>query len=242
MVGQHSSMRWFRRSTSRTSGYPTSSNGASSMHLWWEPRPTVEEVAVDLEVVAPPQVPRLYFWALQATFTDRTGRRHGGAHLGLQWHPGHPGSTAVNWGGYRPDGAGELAGTTSELPSAMGNLNTRDFEWRPGTPYRLRIHRTDGGWAGEVGGTHVRTLHAGGDRLTGLVVWSEVFARCDDPSTTVRWSGFDPLPDALRPTYQAHGDGGCANTTALPDAGGGVRQVTATDRLVGPGQLIRPGS
>ena len=48
----------------------------------------------------------------------------------------------------------------------------------------------EGGWAGTVGGVRVRTLAAGGDRLDALMVWSEVFARCDAPPVAVRWSGF----------------------------------------------------
>src|SRR5690349_12962684 len=98
-------MRFKRRL--RTTGFPTSSNRASSMHLWWTPAPPpATEVSVVLEIVEPPAVPHLYFWALQASFVDR-GRRIGGAHLGLQWYDRHPGGTAVNWGGYR-DGGGEL--------------------------------------------------------------------------------------------------------------------------------------
>jgi len=225
---------WRRR---RTSGFPTSANGASSMHLWWHPSPTVERAAVDLEVVVPPAVDHLYFWALQASFTDGSGRRYGGAHLGLQWHPAHPGRTAVNWGGYAPAG-GELDGSVSPFPSATGNPNTRDLPWEPGRPYRLAVRRDADGWVGTVDGVEVRTLHAGGDRLAGLVVWSEVFARCDDPSVTVRWSGFDPVPAGLRATYQSTADGGCANTTALP---GGL-QVTNHDRQVVDGAIIPPGS
>ncbi|HNE38225.1 MAG TPA: hypothetical protein PKZ82_17065, partial [Microthrixaceae bacterium] len=108
----------------RTHGDPPSANGASSLHLRWDldDRPGCREVSVTLEVLQPPTVDRLYFWALQADFaTGDAGRRPaGGAHLGLQWHPQHPGSTAVNWGGYRP-GGGELSGTVSALPSALGN-------------------------------------------------------------------------------------------------------------------------
>ena len=84
----------------RTHGDPPSANGASSLHLRWDldDRPGCREVSVTLEVLQPPTVDRLYFWALQADFaTGDAGRRPaGGAHLGLQWHPQHPGSTAVN--------------------------------------------------------------------------------------------------------------------------------------------------
>ena len=162
------------------------------MHLRWDPPPPPSlEVAVTLEIVEPPVVPQLYFWAMQASFVER-GRRVGGAHLGLQWYSLHPGSTAVNWGGYR-DGAGELEGEASQLPSATGNPNTRDFMWLPGRPYRLRISGDgDGWWSGEITdlttgeATVVRRLYGGGTELSEPVVWSEVFARCDDPSVTVR--------------------------------------------------------
>ena len=225
-------IKWRRE---RTSGFPTSPNRASSMHLHWDPPPAPAlEVSAVLEIVEPPVVPHLYFWALQASFVDR-GRRYGGAHLGLQWYDRHPGSTAVNWGGYR-DGAGELEGEASRLPSATGNPNTRDYAWRPRTPYRLRIHGTgDGWWTGEVTDlttdetTVVRRLHGGGTALANPIVWSEVFARCDDPTVTVRWSQLDPAPMTLRTTYQSHEDGGCANTQSLRD-GDGWLQRTSVER------------
>ena len=96
----------------------------------------------------------------------------------------------MNWGGYGPDGR-VLDGSASSLPSATGNRNTRDLWWEPGQPYTLTIERAaQSGWAGTVGGVRVRTLEAGGDRLDSLIVWSEVFARCDAPPVVVRWSGF----------------------------------------------------
>jgi hypothetical protein len=215
-------MSWLRR-RERTTGYPTSSNRASSMHLHWDPAPSpVREVTATLEIVEAPMVDELYFWALQVSFVER-GRRVGAAHLGLQWYRLHPGGTAVNWGGYR-DGAGELDGDESALPSATGNPNTRDYAWRPRTPYRLRITGDgDGWWTGSVTDvvrgeeTVVRRLRGGGDALASPVVWSEVFARCDDPSVVVRWSDLSPAPPALRPTYQSHQDGGCANTRSSRD-------------------------
>jgi hypothetical protein len=224
--------KWRRQ---RVRGYPTSSNGASSMHLHWDQAtPPSLEVSATLEVVEPPVVSSLYFWALQVSFVDR-GRRVGGAHLGLQWYDRHPGSTAVNWGGYR-DGAGELDGETSLLPSATGNPNTRDYGWRPNVPYRLRIRGSgDGWWSGSVTDlstgreTIVRRLHGGGDALVSPVVWSEVFARCDAPSVTVRWSDLSPDPGAMRATYQSHQDGGCANTRSWRDGDGWV-QRTNVDR------------
>jgi hypothetical protein len=229
--------------TSRTEGLPTSPNGASSFHLFWEGAGShVTEVSATLTIVEPPRVNRLYFWALQASFADAAGTKYGGAHLGLQWHDGHPGHTAANWGGYRPEG-GELAGSESPLPSTRGNLNTRDFAWVPGRPYRLTIRRADddSGWAGLVDGVALRVLHAGGDRLTGPMVWSEVFARCDDPTVVVQWSDFEvrgpggtARPRRVRVNYQAKTNGGCDNTT-VEAAGDGFRQVTNAPRAVAGG-------
>ncbi len=222
------------------------------MHLWWRLPGRFEEVSATLEVVVPPSVPRLYFWALQVSFCDGA-RVRGGAHLGLQFHPGHPGGTAVNWGGYRAaaDGGGELDGSDSSLPSALANPNTRNFAWRPRRPYRLRIHRAGDGfpvwWRGEVSDvatgevTVVRDLVVPAQFLGQPLVWSEVFARCDHPSTTVRWSqlsartpeGDEVAPSALRTSYQSRRDGGCDNTTSLVD-GDGVLQVTTTTRRLPP--------
>jgi hypothetical protein len=240
-----------------TTGPPRSSNGASSLHLAWElgggPWAACEAT---LEVLVPPAVPKLYFWALQASFVGRGGG--GGAHLGLQWHPAHPGSTAVNWGGYGPDGR-ELSGSESSLPSTTGNVNTRDYQWVPARPYRLRIEpapdRPPGSaWRGSVTDlatgttTVVRDLFARGDRLDGLMVWSEVFADCDDPSVTVRWSNLRALDvagathdvRAVRVNYQRVADGGCANTTSQldPDASGFL-QITATARTTPQGARLQ---
>jgi hypothetical protein len=232
----------------RVTGHPTSSNRASSLHLRWELPPgagAVVSASVALAVEAAPAVPDLYFWALQASFTDGANRRHGGGHLGLQWHRPHPGSRAVNWGGYGPDGR-VLDGSSSPLASTTGNPNTRDLWWDPGRPYMLTIERAAGdGWAGAVDGVHVRTLAAGGDRLDALMVWSEVFAPCDAAPVAVRWSGFRATttqgrvvePVAMHVNYQSRADGGCDNSTALAD-GGAVRQITGTERLVPQGARL----
>lgn len=250
------SARWDGRT-----GTPRSSNGASSMHLRWAPGPDgwehdgggIVEVAATLVVIDPPTVPDLYFWALQASFADASGRVHGGAHLGLQWYPPHPGSTAVNWGGYR-DGGGELDGTSSALPSATGNPNTRDFPWRARTPYRLVIRRVGAGgaWSGRVADvvagveTEVRQLACPGDRLVVPMVWSEVFAACDAPSSAVRWSdcsavhadGTVRAVSRVRTSYQTVTDGGCADTDASTAIDGGFVQRTATPRRTGAGELL----
>jgi hypothetical protein len=234
----------------RTSGRPPSGNGASSLHLWWQwpgAPPELVEVAVDLEVVVPPTADDLHFWALQVGFADaRPPRRsHGAGHVGLQRHPGHPGGTAVNWGGYGADGR-ELAGTVSPLASATGNANTRDLVWLPGRSVRLEVRRGLEGWAASVDGLHIRDLHAGGDRLVGIGMWSEVFAPCDAPSSVVRWSGLQATtvdgtvvhPSGVVTGYQAVRDGGCSNTSSEPDGRGGVLQRTNVPRAVPAGATL----
>lgn len=248
---------WWRRlvgaaagTTTRTSGRPPSANGASSLHLAWRwpgSPPPLTSVAVTLTVLEPPQVDALYFWALQASFVEGpgAGRRHGGGHVGLQHHPRVPGHRAVNWGGYGADGV-ELRGTESALPSSLGNPNTRDLAWEVGRPHRLAVHRSEVGWAATVDGVLVRELHAGGDRLAEVVVWSEVFARCDDPPVAVRWSdpaattagGGEVRPEAVVTRYQSVPAGGCSNTSSDADGRGGVVQRTATARTTPPGAVI----
>jgi hypothetical protein len=208
------------------------------------------EVAAVLEVLVAPAVDRLYFWALQVSFLDGTASR-GAAHIGLQWNGRHPGHRAVNWGGYAA-GGGLLAGSPSTLPSAPDDPNTRDYPWEPGRPYRLRVSRQGPGtWRGEVTdvrsgrATVVRHLEAGGDHLAAPVVWSEVFARCEHPSVTVRWSGLEAttasgavvVPRGLSVSYEARAAGGCDNTTVAADDHG-VLQTTATERRVPPGATV----
>ena len=243
----------------RVTGVPPSANGASSFHLDWGMPGRYAAVEVTFEVLAPPTVPRLYFWALQAGFSSGGGRQ-GAGHLGLQWHPDYPGSTAINWGGYDARGT-ILGGTESSLRGSIGNLNTRDYPWRPQTPYRLRIDR-DGTpastgltrWRGSVTDlstettTLVRSLDGGGTHLVNLCMWSEVFAQCEDPSVWVRWSdpvayddqGRSQRPRAARVNYQSHGDGGCANTNSFPDDEG-IVQATATRRTTPQGTKLSFG-
>ncbi len=247
-------MRWPWSSGPRVRGEPASGNGASSFHLHWllEVTEPIVEVAAVLEVVEPPTVDRLYFWALQVSFSG-DGRHRGAAHTGLQWNRNHPGGGAVNWGGYA-EGGGLLPGSPSPLPSTPDDPNTRDYPWLPGRPYRLRVLPTPGlagSWRAEVTdlrsgrATVVRDLAAGGDRLTDPMVWSEVFARCEHPRVTVRWSGLEATtaagdrvaPRALKISYEAGVAGGCDNTTV---SGGdrGVLQVTNTERTVAQGAIV----
>lgn len=213
------------------------------------------EVSAVLEVRQPPAVDRLYFWALQASFTDRVGHAHGGAHLGLQWNGRHPDSCAANWGGYAGNGH-LLEGSASALASAPQDPNTRDYHWRPGRQYRLHIGPSAdrrGWWRGTITDLEtgvasvVRDLYGdgGGDRLGAPVVWSEVFARCDDPAVVVRWSDMAATTadgQVLRPrgvevSYEPHAAGGCDNTNVVGDDDG-VVQVTNTDRITGHAAIL----
>jgi len=249
---------------SRVVGFPNSSNRASSFHLNWQlPYPAtvaggsqtgLTAIEVTLEVLEPPSVDRLYFWALQANFADGQSRQAGGAHLGLQWHPGHPGSTAVNWGGYDHQG-NILSGSESALPSKMANPHTRDFLWQPMVPYRLRIERISSGsqssWRGSVTRvstgvtTMIRELYPAGEFISGVTMWSEVFARCDDPSVAIRWTDAQAefsdsssiQPAGFLVNYQSHKDGGCANSDSFFD-GVGLVQRTAVSRNTPLGQVI----
>ncbi len=227
----------------RERGLPPSGNGASSFHLHWQMQPArLVEASVTLEVVTAPVVARLYFWALQVGFSGG-----GAAHTGLQWLPHRGGTAAVNWGGYGADGR-ELDGTVSELPSVDDNANTRLFPWQPGVAHRLRVYRspTGYGWRATVDEVVVRDLFAAGEHVTGLMVWSEVFAACDDPSVVVRWSRFAAVdeagvvvvPSAVAVTYQSFGDGGCTNTDVSADDVG-VRQVTSVPRLAPHGTVFQ---
>ncbi len=236
----------------RVRGRPTSANGASSFHLWWQPSPPpARMVEVDVEIVQPPGTADLVFWALQISFADGSLRR-GGAHVGLQWHRAHPGGTAVNWGGYR-DGGGELDGTESSLPSATHNPNTRDYPWRAERVYTLSVepgHAT-GWWQASITDQTtgvrdvLRELQGGGNMLVAPVVWSEVFAPCDAPSSAVRWSGprLELLsgghwqPSSFLVSYQTVADGGCSNTDVEVDGTGAI-QRTSTDRRVAAGAII----
>ena len=228
----------------RTSGAPTSANGASSMHLWWPASTAAQRVSVDLEVLDAGATSDLRFWALQVAFVDDRGTVVGGAHLGLQRHR-HAPDGAANWGGYGPGGAHHLE-SRSKLRGVAGSPNTYHYGWRPGEAHRLVIEGTGDGWwtasivkvaTGER--TEIGRLHGGGSMLARPVVWSEVFARCE-VEAAARWSAFEPAPAHVVATYQSHADGGCTNTdVAVDDAGGAIVQRAGTATRTTPhGALV----
>lgn len=214
---------------------------ASSFHVWWDAPVAAVEVAVTLEVLRRPQVDELFFWALQVSFDG------GGSHIGLQHHPGYPNNGSVNWGGYDASGS-ILEGSESALPSALDNRNTRTYDWREGAPYRLVVSRSDRGWDGTVidlereRPTLVRTLFAAPGTLRSPVVWSEVFASCEEADAAVRWSDFTMVDvngdrrsiNAGRLTYQRDG---CTNTDSHV-VDGSVVQATGVARTRIEGQTI----
>jgi hypothetical protein len=233
----------------RTTGYPPSTNGASSFHLAWEPvPPPAQEVSVTLTIDHEPAHGHLVFWALQVGFVSGWGSV-GGAHLGLQWNRSHPGSRAVNWGGYDHQGR-VLAGSRSPLVSTPNNPNTRDYAWESGQPYRLTVRAGSeaGHWTGSVEAFGheqvIRDLFVPAEALVRPMVWSEVFARCDDPPVSATWR--DPVahtargpmgPSAYRVSYQSEDAGGCSNTD-VEWTENGIRQVTSVDRHIPAGSLV----
>ena len=208
-------MAWsWRDLKARLAGPPAGARAVGGgFHLWWKGLSTDEPIvacSVVLEVLQPPSVPALYFWALQASFLDEAGVSYGAAHTGLQWNARHPGGRAVNWGGYAQaaDVGSVLDGTDSPLPGIPGDRNTRTFAWREQVPYRFTIHRGALGWAATVtdlvtgSEVTIRELLAGGDRLGGFVMWTRAVLpreRSRRGGALVAARGAHPLRAAARP-------------------------------------------
>jgi hypothetical protein len=90
----------------------------------------------------------------------------------------------------------------------------------------------------------IRDLFVPAEALVRPMVWSEVFARCDDPPVSATWR--DPVahtargpmgPSAYRVSYQSEDAGGCSNTD-VEWTENGIRQVTAVDRHIPAGSLV----
>lgn len=235
----------------RVAGRPTSSNGASSMHAFWQvPAVPLVETSAVFEVLTPPDGPWLYFWALQASF-QHGSQPMGAGHFGLQHHPEYPADGALNWGGYH-HGGGELPGSTSPLGSAVGNANTSNFQWEPRRKYRYRISRSpDRGWRGSIvdlqtgDETVARDLWVDATHLSNPMVWSEVFAPCDGPTVAVAWSDLHGIDadghrvnaESVRINYQSVGDGGCSNTS-VTSRSGTIVQTTNEQRTQPTGKIL----
>ena len=93
--------------------------------------------------------------------------------------------------------------------------------------------------------TVVRDLYSTGTHLVRPMVWSEVFARCEQPTVVARWgnlraldaAGREVRPGYVRVNYQSRADGGCDNTTVGVDELG-VLQITSADRRVPQGAML----
>lgn len=227
--------------TERTSGLPTSSNGASSFHLWWDTAGAATEYSATLEVLSTPTEARIAFWALGCSFVNisPTVSGVGGAHTGLQWMPLHPNSRAINWGGYLTATGAELPGTLSSLPSAPNNPNTRDFNWIAGRKYRFRVFSPAANtWRATVTDlatsttTTIRDLTCNATHLGNPVVWTEAFTDCGTTSYHCRWTDLTAVINAVPVdatsvylSYQSVEDGGCSNTNSFSDGTGIVQRV-----------------
>ena len=122
-------------------------------------------VSVTLEVVEPPVVRRLYFWALQADFGDGgrpRWRRPPRAAVAPAASRDRPRST----GAATARAAVSCVGSTSPLPSALRNPNTRDSAWAAGTSLPARIERVDRPGTAPVGHDRVAGIGAGPGRRT----------------------------------------------------------------------------
>ena len=246
----------------RTTGSPTSSNGASSMHLWWEYPggfPPLCEVCATLEIPDWPVTPELYFWALQVFFDDANGGVSA-AHMGLQYSPAYPNNGAVNWGGYSQSDGSILSGGSLTNPSAQNNPNTMNYLWQPGRKYRYRVYESPvvnipKAWRAEITDlttgvtTIIRDIYAGGTHMAAPLVWTESFGDCDDPAVCAQWSDLEGTvcgtgaivtPNAVTAEYQTYAAGGCTNTNSELVAPGVVEQCTNTSpRTTPPGTIIQ---
>jgi hypothetical protein len=238
-------------SGTRTTGQPTSPNGASSIHLLY-PATVAVELAATITVTSLATPPAIVFWALELDLIDSTGNSVALPHIGIQYHPQYPNSRAVNWGGYNVNTGAELNGTASTLPSALNNPNTRNYDWQTNRGYRLRVWTpTPGTWRGEITDTVttvttvIRDLSApGATQLRGAVAFTEAFNTCQT-SVAARWTNLQfklanstfSTPTTAVANYQSYADGGCTNTNNAT-SGGGIVQTTGVTRTTAQGATL----
>jgi hypothetical protein len=97
-----------------------------------------------------------------------------------------------------------------------------------------------------VDDTLVRGLDAPGETLRDPMVWSEVFADCDDPAVSVCWSDLEVVTqsgrririDSVVARYQSRQEGGCDNTSSGTDGKAFVQRTNAV-RTSPPGARLR---
>ena len=221
----------------------------SGFHLWWKGVPSNEPIvacSVVLEVVQPPTVAALYFWALQASFLDahRPVLRRGPHRAPVEPPPpGQPGGE-LGWlraGGRRHLHPGRQRLTAARHPRGPEHPHVRVARRDPvplHDPSRHRRVGVDGDRSGRPAPeVTVRELYAAGDRLGGFVMWSELFCRGDDPPTRCggRSRRPSPRPVADRAAAALHAtfpDGPEWRDLDVVVDGVGVQQVTTTGRTL----------
>ena len=222
-------MRWYQRATemwskrSHTSGEPGfPQRGILLPPVLGLPTQPLLECSAVLEVVVPPSVPRLYFWALQASFSDGTPTpRRCPPRIAVEHQ--------VPAVGRRPTGADTprtgrcCRGPSPRCPSTRKDPNTRDYPWIAGHRYRLqdrpqrRDQRRHGRLAGNdhphrVGrrGQGARSPHQGASTWSGRWCGRRCSPGASIPTTVVRWSDLRAI-DGRR-----HGDSSSRRSGQLP--------------------------
>jgi hypothetical protein len=227
----------------RTSGLPTSSNGASSAIIAVPPI-VASEVSATIQVITVPTTANVEFWALQVDYIDDFGTSIAVVHTGLQYHPSYPGNRAVNYGGYVSATGVEVVGPTSPaLTSTTGSLNTYDYLWVVGRSYRFRCYSPISGiWRATVTDLTTSTTTILRDlpipaatKVRGAILFAEDFVDCSI-GTEARFSNvtFGGGATAQSPNvgvvnYQDYVDGGCTNTNVTVQSGV-LSVVTGTAR------------
>ncbi len=223
----------------------------SSFHAMWQGLPSepIVACAAKINIHQIPADHELYFWAMQMTIADPSGRGRGGMHTGLQHNPRFvkTGMRSVNWGGYVEGTNTVLPGTDPELPFFPGDPNTAGFEWEANRSYWMRVYRGQRGWIADITDLItrrtkvIREVFSPGDRLTNFLVWAEIFAPCEHSPTVARWSDFTLQtadgtlhhPTSVRLTFP----GSCTNTNTVVD-GNGVTLQSSVPRVARHGDVV----